>query len=98
MYDKNLIIIKEILCEVLQMDKQELNSYNIDENTCLIYELGEQGLPLSSYDYVSFITELEREFNILYDFEKPIETIGDAIELIAKSKKWEGEYERFDSK
>ena len=34
MYDKNLIIIKEILCEVLQMDKQELNSYNIDENTC----------------------------------------------------------------
>ena len=69
-----------ILADVLEIDVDDIPP--IDEYTCLIGNIGNGILTLSSIDYVEFLVKVEQEFDIVYNFETRINTIGDLISYI----------------
>lgn len=70
--------IKEIICQFV-----EISSDDINENSRFI-----EDLEFSSYDFMSFMGEIEDEFDIEVN-EKDvinIKTVGEAIEYISSLK------------
>lgn len=76
---KALEEIKVILAKVLECDEAEID---IDTNTKLFAEDSENNLGLSSIDYVEFMVEIEERFNIVYDFDTKISSVGELLEYI----------------
>ena len=79
--------IKEILAKVINS-----NEYNgiISFDTNLVDGIGTNSIPLSSIDYVKFLTYIEEKYDIIYDFETVIRTIGDIHNYIYITKEKEG--------
>lgn len=88
MYDKDLLVIKEILMEILEVDESQYSKYEITRDTYLVNKTGKEQINLSSLDYVRFITEVENRFNVFYNFEGNLNTVGDIMNYISKYKKW----------
>jgi len=68
--------------------RQRLPS-SITFETILIEGVGENGVDLSSIDYVDFLTRVEDDFDIAFDFETMIYTIGDIYHYIHSYKERE---------
>lgn len=75
--------LEKILSRI--MEEEELKS-PISEETILISEDRTNGIILSSIDYVEFLVDVEKEFDIVYDFDVVFHTIGDLLEYIRKYK------------
>lgn len=71
--------MKELLARAILVD--ELNM-PINLETNLVNGVGENCLPLSSIDYVDFLVMVETEYDIVYDFDTTIYTIGDLYHYI----------------
>lgn len=71
--------ISELLATTLCVD--ELNM-EIDLATDLVNGVGNNSLPLSSIDYVEFLVMVETEYDVVYDFETTVYTIGDLYNYI----------------
>lgn len=70
---------KELLARAISVD--ELN-IPIDLETDLVNGVGENSLPLSSIDYVDFLVMVETEYDIVYDFDTTIYTLGDLYRYV----------------
>lgn len=68
--------IEKILIEVLELEGEELK---ITKEMQFRSDIAEKGLGMSSIDYVEFMVKIESEFNIVYEFDKIIETVGDLV-------------------
>lgn len=77
--DIKLEKIQKILFKVLE--KEDIGN-DITEQTKLISSDVNDDIALSSIDYVEFLIDVEKEFNIVYDFDVVFETIGDLVEYI----------------
>lgn len=77
--DEFLQKMKELLARAISVD--ELNM-SIDLETNLVNGVGKNCLPLSSIDYVDFLVMVETEYDIVYDFDTTIYTIGDLYHYI----------------
>lgn len=73
--------LEEILIDVLDIDEKEFVD-SLEEETQLIGGVGSKDIGVSSIDYVEFIIEVEKEFKVVLDIEKMINTIGDLIDEI----------------
>lgn len=81
--------MKSILMKVLMMEDLGIP---VTRKTDLISGVGVNDLALSSIDYVAFMVEVEIEYNIIYDFDVRIHTIGDVYDyIVAYRKAHEGE-------
>lgn len=77
--ETNLHKIQNILANLLEDDSIKTS---ITEDTKLINGVGEHDLGLSSIDYVEFIVEVEKEFDIVFEFEFEINTVADLLSYI----------------
>lgn len=77
--DIKLEKIQKILFKVLE--KEDIGN-DITEQTKLMSSDVNDDIALSSIDYVEFLIDVEKEFNIVYDFDVVFETIGDLVEYI----------------
>lgn len=71
--------IETILKKVLEID--ELN-FPLTFDTSLVSGVGMNTLNLSSIDYVDFLVCVETAYNIIYDFDIALYTIGDIYNYI----------------
>ncbi len=71
--------VAEILSNVLEMDKDNIN---ISEDTKLVGGISEEDIGLSSIDYVEFLVGIEEHFNVAFDFDMRINTISELIDFI----------------
>jgi acyl carrier protein len=65
--------------KIIDIFQYEFNVKVDDINTSLESEL-------SSIDRISFLLKMEDEFNISYNFEKPLNTIQDVVDFIIDYK------------
>lgn len=89
-FDEDIMLnnIKDILFSILEIDDPLIP---ISKETVLISGSGDNYLSLSSIDYVDFLTCIEDEYDIIYDFNARLYTIGDVIAyIIAYKQRLEG--------
>lgn len=91
--DKELLEIRKILMQILEVKECDYDKYIVNEETYLVNKTGENEINLSSIDYVRFLVEIEEKYDIFYDFNEEIVTIGDVLKYIKKNKKWRREIE-----
>lgn len=72
-----LKIVEKIFREVIGDDK-----IIITEDTVISGSIGEDILMISSIDFVQAIVEIEEYFNIVIDFDFPIKTVADVINVV----------------
>lgn len=77
--EKFLEIVTQLLLETLQIEKTNIP---ITLNTDLVSGIGMDSLALSSIDYVDFIIKIEEEFDITFDFNTVIYSVGDLYNYI----------------
>ena len=83
--DKNLEVISflenmsNILAKILCVDKLDVP---VTLETRLVNGVGVNDIELASIDYVDFLLYVEKEYDIVYDFETQIHTIGDVYNYI----------------
>lgn len=75
--------MSDILAEILYMETMDIP---ITLETKLVNGVGTDGMDLSSIDYVDFLARVEYEYNIVYDFNVTIHTIGDIYGYIKEYK------------
>lgn len=70
---------KELICNYVEVDPEKITA-----DSRFIEDLG-----FNSYDFMSFLGELEQEFDITVDEQEVIElhTVGDAISYMEKLSK-----------
>lgn len=71
--------LKSILAKILEYEEEEIQ-INLDSK--LVGGVGDNDLNLSSIDYVEFVVEIEKEFDIIYDFNIQISTIKELLDYI----------------
>lgn len=74
--------LENIFTEVMDDD-----TIHLKETTIISGGIGDDILPISSIDFVQVVVEAEEEFGIIIDFDIPIETVGDFINIILSSQK-----------
>lgn len=72
--------IQNIIMEVTEND-----NLLIDANTILNGSIGENRLNISSIDFVEIIVKVEEQFNIVIDFDVPINTVQDLVDIIVSN-------------
>ncbi len=72
-----LCIIERIFMEIV-----EDNKIIITENTVVSGSIGEDILTISSIDLVKAIVEIEEYFKIVIDFDLPLNTVADIINVV----------------
>lgn len=77
--DSKLEKLQKILFEVLEKEDQ---GNIITKETKLISSDATDDIALSSIDYVEFLIDVEKQFNIIYNFDTVFETIGDLLQYI----------------
>ena len=77
---KNFLeIVNQLILETLQIESIGIP---ITLNTDLVSGVGRDTIDLSSIDYVDFIIKIEKEFDIIFDFNTKIYTVGDLYDYI----------------
>lgn len=76
--------MRSILMKVLCV--KDLN-IEITLETDLVNGVGTDCLGLSSIDYVDFLVLVETEYDIIYDFDTAVYTIGDVYNFIKEYRK-----------
>ncbi len=79
--------IGTILAKVLCVAQEDIC---VTLETKLVNGVGEGDIDLASIDYVDFLMCIEEEYNIVYDFDTKIQTIGDVYEYIQNFRKLKG--------
>lgn len=82
--EKFLEIVTQLLLETLQIEKTNIP---ITLKTDLVSGIGMDSLSLSSIDYVDFIIKIEEEFDITFDFNTVIYSVGDLYNYIKAYQK-----------
>jgi acyl carrier protein len=82
--DTEIERLEKILYKVLEKEK---NNEHISEKTRLISNGEMSDTELSSIDYIEFLVEVEKEFDIVYDFDKVFYTVGDLLKYISDYEK-----------
>ncbi|MFR3251940.1 MAG: acyl carrier protein [Eisenbergiella sp.] len=76
--------LKEILSEILEVEKNEISDLVTEE--CTLVGGIDNDLGISSIDYIELLVSVEEKFNVVFDFELRLATIGDMIDVILKEK------------
>ena len=74
--------ISKLISEVLEDE----NNIEVNMETHLIGVVNENDLGLSSIDYVELIVKVEQEFDVIYDFDVQLNTVGDLINYNKSNK------------
>lgn len=82
--------MRKILVRILNVEKITIP---INFETKLVDGVGEDGIDLSSIDYVSFLIDIENKYDIVYDFDIQIYTLGDIYNYIQEYKMKESRVE-----
>lgn len=83
----NELDLNQFLAKATELLNQILDDdigFVLTRGTNLISEIGDKSVDLSSIDYVDFLVAIENEYNIVYDFDAKIETVGDMYHYIMK--------------
>lgn len=86
--------IKNIIKEVSNRESLGITEdFEITRDTVLIGHVGESQLKISSIDYIEIIVKIEEQFDIEFDFEVKLMTVGDWIDFVSfkSNKKIENE-------
>ena len=76
---------EEILENIREIiEKQQNQSWEIDEKTRLGTMVGVNCVTLSSLEYVELITEIENKFNVIIDFDVDLYVVSDVIDYIVE--------------
>ncbi len=75
---------EQILCIIERIFREivEDNKIIITENTVVSGSIGEDILTISSIDLVKAIVEIEEYFKIVIDFDLPLNTVADIINVV----------------
>ena len=79
--------MNSILAKILCTDKLDVP---VTLETRLVNGVGVNDIELASIDYVDFLVCVEEKYNIVYDFETQIHTIGDVYNYIENCYAAEG--------
>ena len=79
-FDEFSIIVTDIINQILDDDI----GFIVKRGSNLITGFGENSIALSSIDYVDLLVNLENRFDIYFDFDVKIETVGDIYEYITR--------------
>lgn len=71
-------MLKPILSVIVENDL----TIDIDSSSHLIGKYEENDIGLSSIEYVELIVMVEEKFNIIFDFETQLVTVGDLFNYI----------------
>lgn len=84
--DEILVELEKIFKKITRND-----DLSITEKTTIGGSIGKDILQISSINFVEAIIEIEESFNIIIDFDMPLDSIGDIVNLIELGGNWQYE-------
>lgn len=81
--------MSKMIANVLCMNSIDMN---ITFDTKLVNGIGDNDIELSSIDYVEFLVNIENKYNIEFDFNVKIYTIGDVYNYLISYLNREGDH------